>query len=63
MTRRDPTNDCDTEVTRDVTSSENSKNSFHVLSASMVLALVAAVSLFWYFGVFSWSYSPTTVAG
>jgi hypothetical protein len=62
MSRIDPTND-DNETATDVTSSENSKNSLHVLSASMALALVAAVSLFWYFGVFSWVYSPTTATG
>ncbi len=63
MSRRDPNSECNSETTRDTTSSENSKNSFNVLKISMALALVAAVSLFWYFGIFSSTYSHTTATG
>lgn len=63
MTRRDPTTSGTTESARDATGAENSKNSFNVLRLSMALAVIAAVGLFWYFGVFSLSYSPTTATG
>jgi hypothetical protein len=63
MDRGDQKFDCNTETTRDTTSSENSKNSLNILRVSMAFALVAAISLFWYFGIFSSTYSPTTDIG
>ena len=50
MATRDPDGKV-TETPREATQAENSKNSFNVLRVSMILALIAAVVLFWYFGV------------
>ena len=61
MARRDPTTNGTTETAREVTGAENSKNSFNVLKVSMVLAVIAAVGLFWYFGVFPYGHHLTPV--
>lgn len=39
------------ETPREATGAENSRNSFNVLRVSLVLAIIAAIGLFWYFGV------------
>lgn len=39
------------EMPREATQADNSKNSFNVLWVSMILAVIAAVGLYWYFGV------------
>jgi hypothetical protein len=42
-----------TETPLEATQAENSKDSFYVLKASLVLAILAGICLFWYFGVFT----------
>jgi hypothetical protein len=52
-----------TETARDVTGAENSKNSYNVLKMSMALAVLAAVVLAVYFGVFSPHHAATSATG
>jgi flagellar basal body-associated protein FliL len=63
MARPDPARKGTTETAREATSAENSKDSFKVLIVSMVLAIVAAVILFWYFGIFPFHHAPTAPTG
>ena len=41
-----------TETPEQATQAENSKNSYYVLKISMMLAVIAGIGLFWYFGMF-----------
>jgi hypothetical protein len=50
MAARDPDGPL-IETPGEATQAENSKNSFYVLKVSMLLALIAGIALFWYFGV------------
>jgi hypothetical protein len=63
MARQDPTRNGTTETAGEATSAENSKNSFNVLASSLVLAVIAAVVLFWYFGIFPFHHAPTATTG
>jgi hypothetical protein len=63
MARPDPTRNGTTETPREATGAENSKNSFNVLTLSLALAIVAAVLLFWWFGIFPFHHAPTATTG
>ena len=63
MARLDPTKYGTTESAREATGAENSKNSLNVLSISLVLAVIAAGVLFWYFGIFPFQHAPTATTG
>ena len=63
MARHDPTRNGTTETAAEATSAENSKNSLKVLTVSLVLAVIAAAVLFWYFGIFPFHHAPTASTG
>jgi hypothetical protein len=46
-----------TETPREATQAENSKNSFVVLTVSLVSAAIVGVALFWYFGILPGTHS------
>lgn len=41
-----------TETAQEATQAENSKDSYYILKVSLALSVIAAIGLFWYFGVF-----------
>ncbi len=63
MARRDPTTNGTTETARDATGAENSKGSINVLVFSLLLAAIAAVVLFWAFGIFPFHHAQTATTG
>jgi hypothetical protein len=63
MARPDPMKNGTTETAREARGAENSKNSFGVLVTSMALALIAALLLFWYFGIFPFHHGATSPTG
>jgi hypothetical protein len=63
MARLDPTRNGTTESAGEATGAENSKDSFTVLLVSLVLAVIAAGVLFWYFGIFPFHHAPTATTG
>jgi hypothetical protein len=63
MARLDPSRNGTTETAREATGAENSKNSFNVLTISLALAIIAAVVLFWWFGIFPFHHAPTATTG
>jgi hypothetical protein len=63
MARPDPTRNGTTETAREATGAENSKDSFNVLTFSLLLAVIAAIGLFWYFGIFPFHHAPTATTG
>lgn len=63
MARPDPTRNGTTETARQATGAENSRDSFNVLTISMVLAVIAAAGLFWYFGIFPFHHAPIATTG
>ena len=63
MARPDPTRNGTTETAGEATGAENSKDSFTVLTVSLVLAVIAAGVLFWYFGIFPFHHAPTATTG
>ncbi len=50
MATRGPTGKV-TETTTEARQADSSKISFNVLTVSLILAVIAAIVLFWYFGV------------
>jgi hypothetical protein len=63
MARIDPTRHGTTETAREARGAENSKNSFNVLTVSMGLAVITAIGLFWYFGIFPFHHGPSAPTG
>jgi hypothetical protein len=63
MARPDPTRNGTTETAQQARGAENSKDSFGVLTVSMVLAVIAGLVLFWYFGIFPFHHGPTSPTG
>jgi hypothetical protein len=63
MARPDPTRNGTTETAREATGAENSTDSFNVLTFSLLLAVIAAIGLFWYFGIFPFHHAPTATTG
>jgi hypothetical protein len=51
-----------TETPREATQSENSKDSFVVLTVTLVALAIIGVGLFWYFGIVPGTGRPTGLA-
>lgn len=47
-----------TETPREATQAENSKDSFVVLTVSLVVLAIIGVGLFWYFGIVPATHGP-----
>lgn len=49
-----------TETPREATQAENSKDSFVVLTVSLVVLTIVGIGFIWYFGIFPGTLSPAT---
>jgi hypothetical protein len=52
-----------TETPREATQSENSKDSFVVLTVSLVALVIIGVGFFWYFGILTGTHVPSVQPG
>jgi hypothetical protein len=63
MAQRNPSNGGVTETPTEARGAENSKDSFGVLMISLLLAVIAALVLAWFFGIFPFHHGPTAPTG
>ena len=54
---------CITEIPEEATQADNSTASFDVLIVSLILAVIAGLVLFWYFGIFPFTNQAATPPG
>ena len=52
-----------TEIPEEATQADNSTASFGVLIVSLILAVIAGLGLFWYFGIFPFTNQAATPPG